>query len=91
MVCAICQQSLRKNIIPHLSLSRNLWIGPILQELSDLNMVKRMLVARVHYNCCFVQVNYGLPDGYRMAKMISYVIAFESPIPKIYECPTPFL
>ena len=84
MVCAKCRRSLRKNVAPHLALSRNLWIGPVPSELSDLNMVKKMLVAKVRHNNCFVRVNYGLPDGYGMAKMISHVIAFESPLPKIY-------
>jgi len=43
-----------------------------------------MLIARVHHNCCFVCINYGLSDGYGIAKMISHVIAFESLLPKIY-------
>jgi hypothetical protein len=89
MVCAKCRQSLRKNVVPRLALCRNLWIGPVPKELSELTMVEKMLIARVRHNNCFVRVNYGLPDGYGMAKMISHVVAFESPLPKIYEALPP--
>ena len=89
MVCAKCQQSLRNNKVPHLALCINLWIGPVPSKLSELNMVEKMLVARVQHNACFVWVNYGLPEGYGMAKMISQAIAFELPVSKIYSALPP--
>ena len=57
MVCAKCRQSLRKNVVPRLALCRNLWIGPVPKELSELNIVEKMLIARVCHNSCFVRVN----------------------------------
>jgi hypothetical protein len=84
MVCEKCRQSIRKNVVPRLALCNNLWIGPVPNELSELNMVERMLIAKVRHNSCFVRVNYGLPDGYGMAKMVSHVVAFESPLPRVY-------
>lgn len=44
MVCITCWQSLRGDVVPHLALCRKLWIGPILQDLSDLNIVEKCLL-----------------------------------------------
>jgi hypothetical protein len=53
-------------------------MGEIPEVLSDLRFVEKLLVARIYHNCCFVRVASGL------RKMTSHVVAFESPVPKVY-------
>lgn len=78
-VCEGCRRRLREGKIPHNALANGLWLGAIPDELSCLSFVEKMLVARVRVNSCFVRV---ASSGLR--KMASHVIAFESPVPKIY-------
>ena len=60
-------------------MANNLWLGEVPKVLHDLNYVERLLVARIRHNCCFVKVaSSGLK------KMTAHVIAFESPLPKVY-------
>ena len=60
-------------------MANNLWLGEVPRVLRDLNFVERLLVARIRHNCCFVKVaSSGLK------KMTAHVIAFESPLPKVY-------
>lgn len=47
--------------------------------LSCLRYVEKLLVARVRINSCFVRVASS-----SLRKMASHVIAFESPVPKVY-------
>ena len=78
-VCDNCRKSIRKGIVLRLALANNLWLGEVPKVLCDLNYVERILVARIHHNCCFVKVaSSGLK------KMTAHVIAFESPLPKVY-------
>ncbi|KAF8815881.1 hypothetical protein BYT27DRAFT_7031813, partial [Phlegmacium glaucopus] len=78
-VCDNCRKTIRKGKVPRLALANNLWLGEVPNVLSDLNYVERLLVARIHHNCCFVKVaSSGLK------KMVAHVIAFESPLPKVY-------
>jgi hypothetical protein len=60
-----------------------LWIGSVPKVLSDLRFVEKLLIACVHHNCCFIRVASG------MRKMTSHVVAFQSPIPKIYQALPP--
>ena len=60
-------------------MAQNLWIGTVPEELKCLRFVEKILIARVHHTCSFVKVASG------MRKMKANVVAFESPIPKIYE------
>ena len=56
-----------------------LWLGEVPKVLCALNYVERLLVAQIHHNHCFVKVaSSGLK------KMTAHVIAFESPLPKVY-------
>jgi hypothetical protein len=48
--------------------------------LSSLTYIERLLVARVRVNSCFIRV---ASSGLR--KMASHVVAFESPVPKLYQ------
>jgi PIF1-like helicase/Helitron helicase-like domain at N-terminus len=79
-VCDDCRQQLRKGKVPRYALANGLWLGTVPQELSCLSFVERLLIARVRINSCFVRV---ASSGLR--KMASHVIAFETPMPKIYQ------
>ena len=77
-ICDDCRKPLRMNKVPTLALANNLWIGTVPDELKCLRFVEKMLIARVRHTCSFVKVASG------MRKMKANVVAFESPIPKIY-------
>ena len=77
-ICDTCRVCIRKGKVPHISLANNLWIGKVPEELSTLRYVEKMLIARVRHTCAFVKVASG------MRKMKANIIAFESPVPKIY-------
>ena len=78
-ICDNCRKNIRKGIVPRLALANNLWLGEVPKVLCDLNYVERLLVARIRHNCCFIKVaSSGLK------KMTAHVIAFESPLPKVY-------
>jgi len=78
-ICDQCHKAIRENKIPRLALAQNLWIGTVPEELKCLRFVEKILIARVRHTCSFVKVASG------MRKMKANVVAFESPIPKIYE------
>ncbi|KAF8240418.1 hypothetical protein L208DRAFT_1107901, partial [Tricholoma matsutake] len=78
-ICDGCRQHLRKGNVPPHALANGLWLGAVPEELSSLGFVEKLLVAHVCINSCFVRV---ASSGLR--KMASHVIAFESPVPKIY-------
>jgi hypothetical protein len=77
-VCSACRASLRQAKVPRLALAKGMWLGEIPEELSNLRFVERMLVARVRHTCCYVKIATG------GRKMKANVIAFETPMPKIY-------
>ena len=63
--------------IPRFSLANGLWLGDIPKELKELNFMEKLLIQKIQTNCCFVKVSSG------MRKMISHVIAFETPVAKV--------
>ena len=77
-VCDHCRSSIRNGKIPRLALANNLWLGKVPEELKNLRFVEKLLIARVRHTCSYVKVASG------MRKMKANIIAFESPIPKIY-------
>ncbi|THU92678.1 hypothetical protein K435DRAFT_628866, partial [Dendrothele bispora CBS 962.96] len=77
-VCSTCRISLRDGKIPRISLANGLWLGAVPKELKELNFMEKLLVQKMRTNCCFVKVSSG------MRKMISHVIAFETPVAKVY-------
>ena len=77
-VCDHCRSSIRNGKIPRLALTNNLWLGKVPEELKSLRFVEKLLIARVRHTCSYVKVASG------MRKMKANIIAFESPIPKIY-------
>ena len=78
-ICDICRKHIRKGQIPRNALAKGLWIGAVPDELASLKFIERLLIARVRINSCFVRVGAS-----GLKKMTSHVIAFESPIPKVY-------
>jgi hypothetical protein len=77
-VCSGCRGDLRKGKVPKLALSKNLWLGTVPDVLKKLMFVEKILVAKVRHTCAFVKVASG------MRKMKANIVAFESPIQKIY-------
>jgi hypothetical protein len=78
-ICDNCRQHVRKGKVPRYHLANGLWLGAVPKVLSSLTYVERLLVARVRVNSCFIRVaSSGLQ------KMVSHVVAFESPVPKLY-------
>ena len=61
-----------------MALANNLWLGKVPEELKNIRFVEKLLIARVRHTCSYVKVASG------MRKMKANIIAFESPIPKIY-------
>jgi hypothetical protein len=82
-ICGNCRRCIRKGNVPELALAKGLWLGCVSKELAELRFVEKMLVARVRHNCCFVRVASG------MRKMTSHVVAFQSPMPKVYQALPP--
>jgi hypothetical protein len=78
MICNSCRGSIRNGKIPKLALANGLWIGDIPPQLKCLNFVEKMLVARIRHTCAYVKVASG------MRKMTANVVAFQSPVPKVY-------
>ena len=78
-VCDHCRSSIRNGKVPRLALANNLWLGKVPEELKSLRFVEKLLIARVRHTCSYVKVASG------MRKMKANIIAFESPIPKIYK------
>ena len=78
-LCDGCRKHLRNGRVPRNALANGLWLGPVPDELATLGFIEKLLVARVRINSCFIRV---ASSGLR--KMTSHVIAFESPVPKIY-------
>ena len=78
-ICDGCCQQLQNGKVPRHALTNGLWLGAVPEVLSSLTYVERLLVAHVRVNSSFIRV---ASSGLR--KMASHVIAFESPIPKLY-------
>ena len=77
-ICDTCRRDVRKGKVPRLALANNLWLGKVPNELKNLRFVEKLLIARVRHTCAYAKVASG------MRKMKANVVAFESPIPKIY-------
>jgi len=79
MVCDSCCGCIRNGKIPKLSLANGLWIGDIPPQLKCLNFLEKLLIARIWHTCAYVKVASG------MRKMTANVVAFQSPILKVYK------
>ena len=78
LICDGCRADVRNGKVPRLALARGLWLGKVPPQLSCLSFVEKLLVAKVRHTCAFVKVASG------MRKMKANIVAFESPVPKIY-------
>ena len=54
-------------------------VGKVPDELKSLCFVEKLLIVRIHHTCCYVKFASG------MRKMKANVIAFQSPISKVYD------
>jgi hypothetical protein len=77
-ICNPCRASVRTGKMPKYALAKGIWLGQVPQELSSLRYIEKMLVARVRHNQCTIKIASG------MHKMKANAIAYQSPIPKIY-------
>ncbi|PPQ75527.1 hypothetical protein CVT24_013233 [Panaeolus cyanescens] len=77
-ICDTCRRCIREGKVPRLALANGLWIGQVPVQLKRLRFAERLLVARIRHTCAYVKVASG------MRKMKANVIAFENPIPKVY-------
>ena len=77
-ICDTCRKDVRNGKVPRLALANNLWLGKVPDELKNLRFVEKILIARVRHTCAYVKVASG------MRKMKANIVAFESPVPKIY-------
>ena len=77
-ICDSCRIDVRRGKVPRLALANNLWLGKVPDELKKLRFVEKILIARVRHTCAYAKVASG------MRKMKANVVAFESPVPKIY-------
>ncbi|KAK7038674.1 hypothetical protein VNI00_010558 [Paramarasmius palmivorus] len=62
-----------------MALANGFWLGEVPLELSTLGYVEKLLVARVRHTAVFVRVATG------GRKMKANAMAFEAPIPKVYD------
>lgn len=82
-VCWTCIQSLQKGKTPKHALANGLWIGDVPDELKDLTLSEKMMIARVRHNRAVVRVSSG------RAKMIANVIMFSNPTLTVYHALPP--
>ena len=78
-ICNPCRASIRVSRVPKMALANGLWLGPVPEALSSLRYIEKMLVARIRHSFCSIRVASG------MRKMKAHAIAFQQPIPKIYD------
>ncbi|KAJ3729843.1 hypothetical protein C8R42DRAFT_565447, partial [Lentinula raphanica] len=84
-VCLTCRASIRQGKVPKYALCNGLWLGDVPLELKDLTFYEKMLVSRVRHSKCFVRVRKGAANSTGHCKLVSNVISFENPTPKIYD------
>ncbi|KAF9031153.1 hypothetical protein BJ165DRAFT_1315656, partial [Panaeolus papilionaceus] len=77
-ICNDCRQCIRKGKAPKLALANGLWIGAVPPELQNLSYMEKTMIAKVRHSCAYVKIATG------GKKMKANVVAFKSPIQKIY-------
>ncbi|PBK94441.1 hypothetical protein ARMGADRAFT_1045768 [Armillaria gallica] len=78
LICLDC-------VVPKNALANGLWLGEVPDVLMHLPFVEHILVSHVRHNCCFVCITLAAHPGLGSRKIISHVIAFESPIAKVHD------
>ncbi|KAJ3823872.1 hypothetical protein F5880DRAFT_1441073, partial [Lentinula raphanica] len=84
-VCLTCRASIREGKVPRFALCNGLWLGDVPPELKNLTFYEKMLISRVRHSKCFVRVCKGASNSTGHCKLVSNVISFENPTPKIYD------
>ncbi|KAG6894664.1 hypothetical protein C0995_013891, partial [Termitomyces sp. Mi166 len=79
-VCQSCRLPLLKGLVPKNALANGFWIGEVPDVLKDLNWIEQLLVAKVRRSLCYAHVS-----GTGLKKMKAHLIAFEAPVPKVYQ------
>ena len=77
-ICNTCRASIRHSKVPKMALANGLWLGPVPEVLSSLRYIEKMLIARIRHSFCSIRIASG------MRKMKAHAIAYQQPIPKIY-------
>ncbi|KAF8239221.1 hypothetical protein L208DRAFT_1215426, partial [Tricholoma matsutake] len=78
-ICDGCHKALRIGNVPSNALATGLCLGKVPPKLACLRYIEKLLIQRVWVNGCFVRVS---SSGLR--KLVSHVVAFESPVAKVY-------
>ena len=83
LVCNECAVDVRKRKLPKMSLANGNWLGEVPSVLKELTFAERLLIAKIRTNRFAVKVDSGL------YKTKCNIIAFDSPVPQIYEALPP--
>ena len=78
-ICNPSHASIRRSSVPKMALAKGLWLGPVPEVLSSLQFIEKKLVARIRHSICSIRVASG------MRKMKAHAIAYQQPIPKVYD------
>ena len=78
-ICNPCRACVRNSRVPKMALAKGLWLGAVPEVLSSLRYVEKMLVARIRHSFCSIRIASG------MRKMKAHAIAYQQPMPKIYD------
>ncbi|PBK92315.1 hypothetical protein ARMGADRAFT_931116, partial [Armillaria gallica] len=83
-ICLKCRSTIWKGQVLKNALANGLWLSKVPEVLSKLSFVEHILISPMRHNCCFVCVALAGHPEYGSRKMISHVIAFKSPVSKVY-------
>ncbi|KAJ3558572.1 hypothetical protein NM688_g846 [Phlebia brevispora] len=76
-VCKKCYNALYKQfVMPRCALANGLWLGPVPEELSELTMIEKCMVARYRHNVCVVTLDNGA------RKLAANAVVFSQPVAK---------
>ncbi|KIK54044.1 hypothetical protein GYMLUDRAFT_138704, partial [Collybiopsis luxurians FD-317 M1] len=84
MVCSSCRLSIHQGKVPQYALCKGLWLGEVPPELQELTFYECILISCVRHSKCFICIQQGCMKG-EHSKLITNVIAYENPTPKIYD------
>lgn len=79
IICQTCNVFVRKHALPPNALANGLWVGPVPPQLKDLTWAEKIVIARVRTGIFSIKVACG------PRKMKANVIAFQQPIPTVYD------
>lgn len=79
IVCMECAEAVKKCKLPKKALANGLWLGEVPDVLTGLTFAEQLLIAKVRINRFAVKVDSG------MQKTRTNIIAFQNPIPQIYD------